>query len=394
MLKWYSIMLLGAVVGGWFAYPFAYPALMEAAARGGIPEIDWSQFKPGSLLSSGEDTDGGSDEKSSAERVAAGDFRFRAVVMIEGSDHPATGCIIKKDDVFYIVTSQHALAGNRKLKITDSSGREFRGKRMLAAKTADVALIEIDSPPDGLAAMSVAEDVARVAKVDDKVLIPGDGKGLGVLEVGVGQLTAIESVILSANFDMRPALRGAPIFHSPTRSVIGIIAEATESSMPGNVKGVRGRGSNSRPLKVAIRYFGHRLDTIKQWDALDWSRFQLTTTAIVEAREELEMVSRFVEGFAGYGELEELKEAELRATEVLANPRLSQNDRQRAVGELLRIARSIVSRRMAPLLKPGLYYIHLEDVKELKALADKINAEIIRTESNIDDFGRQRGFNI
>ena len=394
MFKWYVIMLLGAVVGGWFAYPFAHPVLVEVAESGAVPEMDWNKLKPGSLLDPGKNSPTPSTVGKTTQPIAPGDYRFGAVVMIEGNDHPATGCIIRRDGVFYIVTSQHALAGNRKLKITDSKGTEFRGKKMVAAKTADVVLIEIDSAPDDLVAMPVAENVDGVAKVDDKLLIPGDGKGLGAIEVGVGQLTAIEPVVLVANLDIYPSLRGAPIFHAQSRSMIGIIAEATEASMGSEVKGVRARRSSSKRGVVVNRYFGHRLDTIEQWEVLDWSLFQLTSTAIVDAREDLEKVSRFVSGNAGNETLPELKEAEMRATEVLANPTLSQRDRQKAVGELLRIARFIVSRRMDPLLKSNLYYIHRQDVRELTALSDGIKAEITRTESNVEDFGRQRGFKL
>ncbi|MDA0812509.1 MAG: hypothetical protein O3C21_09010 [Verrucomicrobia bacterium] len=394
MFKWYVIMLLGAVISGWFAYPFAHPVLVKVADSGGVPGMDWNRLKPGSLLDPGENAPTPSTVEQVTQPVPPGDYRFGAVVMIEGSNHPATGCIIKRDGVFYIVTSQHALAGNRKLKIMDGKGTEFRGKKVMAAKTADVVLIEIESPPDGLIAMPVAESVDSVAKVDDKLLIPGDGKGLGAIEVGIGQLTAIEPVVLVANLDIYTGLRGAPMFHTQSGSMIGIIAEATEASMGSDAKGVRARRSTIKRGEAATLYFGHRLDTIKQWELLDWSRFQLTSTAIVDAREELEKVSRFVSGNAGNETPEELKEAEMRATEVLANPRLSQRDRQKAVGELLRIARSIVSRRMDPLLKSNLYYIHLQDVRELIALSDEIKAEITRTESNVEDFGRQRGLKL
>lgn len=393
MFKWYVIVLLASIIGGWIAYPVTYPLIIDGVKRGSLAEIDWSKFEPGSLSPDTENStrDGGSREEV-MQTVAPEDNRFDAVVMIDGNQHQATGCIVMRQDNYYIVTSQHALAGNQKLTVSDGRGRALRGKKMLAAQTGDVVMIEIESPPEGIASMAIAQDVDGVTRAGDEILIAGDGRAIGIVELEAGKLMSVEPEVLEVEVRVYPGLRGAPLYHPKSRSLLGVLAESYEGSIDGNARGTIGGASVDPGAALSVRYFGQRLDTITQWEALDWQSFQAASTAAANAREELNQLACFVSGRPGYSALKDLKTAETQTNQMLANPSLSQRDREKAVEELLRIARSISSRNLNILKKSKIYYIHRQDMKELAAIAEKINTTITHAERNVEDFGRERGF--
>ena len=394
-LKWYVIILLGTTVGGWFAYPYAYPVIAETIKRGNLPKIDWDRLKPGSLAP-GYESSGGYEEVGLTsggkrmKKLAPNDRRFDGVVMIEGSAHRSTGFIIKPEDTYFIVTSQHALAGNRKLTIRDAKGRTLRGKNMRAAMLEDIVMMEIDSPPAGLPFFRVASDVDRTAKLQDEIMIAGDGEGTGVVKLTVGRLQAIESVILEVNNDILSALRGGPLFHPGSGTVIGVLAEATKSSMGAAVRGVPGRSSDGTSTE-GILYFGHRIDKIDKWQPLDWSDFHEASVAAQRAKSELQMVAAFLSGDGGYSRLKELKVAEEKAAMTLANRSLSKRDRQKAVEELLRVARSIAERRVLQLKNTKMYFIHRQDMKDLKALAKQVKDDLTLAEEEGEGFVKRHG---
>lgn len=391
MSRWYAIILVAAVVGGWIAYPSLYPFLAETARLGRLPAIDWNRLKPGALVSGGTAAERGA-EWPRLEKVAITDHRFDAVVIIEGNAKRGTGFIIKRDGVPCIVTSQHALAGNSKLVIRDTAGRGFKGGRMFAARDADVAMIEIEAPEPGLPSLAVAGDVAGMVRPGEEILLAGDAQGTGVIKLSPGKVQAIEPVFVAITNTVYSGLRGAPLYHPDSRSVIGVLAEAPESPLRN-----RNRGSlvhrSERPAAAGppSRFFGHRLDTITEWEALDWGDFQEATAAAEQGRNELEMVFHFVSGRRGYGSLRELKAAEEKARMRLANRTLSQRDRQKTVEELLRLARSVVDRRLALLNRMRLSHIHREDLKELGALAEEIRKEIAVAEQDCESFAHRLG---
>ncbi|MGK0188535.1 MAG: hypothetical protein ACI9R3_004346 [Verrucomicrobiales bacterium] len=400
MFKWYVIFLVSSVMSGWFSYPFTYPIITETVSRGELPQIDWSKLKPGSLSIVGDDdaSSGGTSIRGSRP-IESGDHRFDAVVMITGNRHQATGCVIKREGSYFILTSQHALEGNQKLTIMDAKGQEYRGKKILAAKSADVALIEIDSPKGNLATLQLATEVHKIAKPNDSLLVPGDGRSLNVIELGLGALIAIDPALLEIDIDAYPSLRGAPLYHSESGSVIGILAEASVAAM-GKRKnsssapiGIMGRGAYSRDEADSVLYFGQRMDASFQWEPLDWSDFQTASSVVDLARKDLHQILQFVSGEQGYAGLTEIKEEEKRAREMLANPTLSKKDRLKAVAEIVRIAGGLTSRRLNTLIKAKRYYIHRQDMTELKGIVDEIKKKIIEVESDVELFGRRIGLN-
>lgn len=411
MLKWYALVLIGAAIGGWLLYPFAYPAVTKVVASGELPKIDWSRLKPASLamlkegpVSSVEeypDSTISAPPKAVLPKripIASGDRRFDPVVMIEGSGHRATGCIIKRGESFYILTSQHALEGNPRLKVTDSAGREFRGRKIIAAQNADVAMIEIESPPADLAHMQVAQNVEAIAKLQDKLLIAGDSSSDGVLEMERGKLRAIDSSVLDIEAKIYPGLRGAPIFHPESRAMIGIVAEVGEGTMEemrktlkADVSGVIGDAVLSPELTVSVYYIGQRIDTIDRWELLDWSDFQSAAATIKEARIQLDQILRFLSGDSGYWGIPELQKAEREVRQLLIDPTRSQSDRLNAVEDIIQVAQSMTSRLSQDLKKAKYYHIHKRDFVELMRIVKEIGSVAKEANDDLEGFGRQFG---
>ena len=120
------------------------------------------------------------------------------------------------------------------------------------------------APPEALEIMTALE---ATAKIDDPVVVLGNSGGGGVITSLAGKIIGIGPDRIEVSAEFIPGNSGSPIIHVPTGKVIGIATYLTrryEAFASGDAKA----GA------VVVRRFGYRLDSVKQWQPLNWAAFQ------------------------------------------------------------------------------------------------------------------------
>ena len=340
MKKWYCVLLLAGLVGGWAIYPHVYPAMVALISGGAF---SW-----------GDRTD----------------TRYQAVVTIEGDRSRGTGFVTKSKGTFYILTNQHVLAGNSKLTVSDSAGRELKGGNIIAARSADLAMIEIENPRRDQPFMKLAAQPEQIASIGDAVVIPGDRHGVGVITECNGTILEVGPRRIEVNAPLRSGNNGSPIFHLNSRTALGVLTKARTLTLDEiNWESLQLRNAS---FKSEIRYLGHRVDTINGWRKLDWSDFQADSKSVATAWKELETLHRYTFRLFSAevaAEFDELSMAHSEVVHSLRRDRASRQDKRRALKNLVRTMRFFASRRIRHLETRKLHYIHEKELKHLKSFA-------------------------
>lgn len=135
--------------------------------------------------SSGSDSGSGSGSTTQAAPMAAGDLQddyqkvikdvLPSVVQIDASDSLGSGVVY--DDKGHIVTNAHVVGDERNFKVTTATGKEALGAKLVAAyPEQDLAVVKLDSVPDGLKAAKLGDSAK--AEVGQIVLAMGSPLGL------------------------------------------------------------------------------------------------------------------------------------------------------------------------------------------------------------------------
>jgi len=192
---------------------------------------------------------------------------LKALVIIKGDYSAGSGFITKMHNLYFVVTNEHVLSGNKEFTITDMDGNKLPTNGPIYGATGyDVAILKI---PDSLGKnyLQILDDPQTNAKTGDAVTVPGNSLGAGVPTQVNGELTAIGPELVEVSAQLVHGLSGSPIIDRPSGKVIGLatmsITYKFDTTNPG--------------ISTETRWFGYRVDNInpdKGWVKIDWARFR------------------------------------------------------------------------------------------------------------------------
>ena len=374
MLKWYVILLVIAVLGGWTLYPVAYPAMTGYLVDGKMPELEWDRLKPGSMFSASSSNKSG----SKAVPVPKGDQRFKSVVIIEGDHSRGTGFVVKPKDTYFVMTTQSLLAGNRKLAIHEGNGDALRGTTMLAAKNANLAMISIDQPPVGLGYFETPKAVDTVVAVSEEIIVAGDTTGTGNLKLVHGKLTGLLPNALQVNHRLFPALEGAPFYHSRTGNIIGVVASKGDLQISRDLQDSLPSRRASATLKKD--FFAQRVDAAGGWVSLDWSDFQSQHQEIEAAWSEVSAIFDYLFG-RQMDPPDILKKEVEEAQAAMLHKTLSRKDKLKTLEDVLRVAEHKVKQPLKKLKRGKNYhFVHLQRIRDVEMVVDRVDDALSNSE--------------
>ena len=207
--------------------------------------------------------------------------QINSLVLIEGDKGRGSGFIAKLHGQYFIVTNQHVLSGNTKFTITGMDGTVYPTKGPLyGAVDYDIAILKI---PPAKYALEVMDDPLTATKPGDAVIVPGNADGAGVISQIHGMVLGAGPKLVEVDAKFVHGNSGSPIIHMASGTVIGVATYATKLA-PDDLKTASG-------IKQ-IRWFGYRLDNIKQWETIDWDRF-------MEEGEALDRIKSVTDGLIG-----------------------------------------------------------------------------------------------
>lgn len=297
--------------------------------------------------------------------------QLSAVVTISGKSGSGTGffCKIKGRD--FVVTNQHVIAGNPQGTFKTQAGEKVVMRKIYATKSADIALLEAVNTPKSVTPLELLDRPETEATKNDLVVIPGNSKGGGVITETPGKLVAIGPHKIEVDNPVYPGNSGSPMIHMKTGKVIGVLTSAELISLSAFDKA--SFLNKQSAIKSEIRYFGHRVDTVKQWKMIKWSYFQENDKIVSGARAELNCLAAYYTGSSTiWKKFKNLHVANNRAQTILDSRKYSEANKIQAMRRLIRDFDSYTRLAQKRADQRELTYIHLEKVKTNKAIAKSL----------------------
>jgi hypothetical protein len=138
----------------------------------------------------------------------------------------------------------------------DRSTLQFKPGPALLAVGHDLIFMELQPGNNGI---SLVESFEGTVTVNDPIAVYGNTGGGDVATAINGKVAGIGPDRVEISAEIEHGNSGSPIIHMPSGRVIGVVTYVTKDDLLSGEK--------------KIRRFGYRLDTVKQWETVDWTRF-------------------------------------------------------------------------------------------------------------------------
>jgi hypothetical protein len=226
---------------------YAGCALLSLAAVLAAPAATTSADKPKPVAPAADNA-----------KAPGADSDYRAsLVLVEGKSGKGSAFIMQMKGHKYLVTNAHVLAGIRDAHFKPLDNTALKLVQAMIAVGHDIVMLTV---LDGGTGIPAADSVETEVAMDDTVVVPGNAGGQGVVNLVKGAIIGIGPDRIEVSAPIEPGSSGSPIIHVNSGKVIGIATYLIEFS-------------DRRSKEKKVRRFGYRLDSVRQWQAIDWGRF-------------------------------------------------------------------------------------------------------------------------
>jgi len=178
------------------------------------------------------------------------------LVFFEGRSGMGSGFITDIKGRKFLITNAHVLAAIK------AATFKLLDRTVVRVGAASVAmghdLIALTVVEGGTAIPTVAS-LDKEAQIGDTVVVLGNAEGAGVVNLLEGKLTGIGPDRVEVDAPFVPGNSGSPIIHVQSGKVIGVATYVMVKKIG--------------PREEKVRRFGFRLDSVQQWQSIDWKRF-------------------------------------------------------------------------------------------------------------------------
>ncbi len=203
-----------------------------------------------------------------------------AMVIITGDKGSGTGFFAKIKDNVFLVTNMHVISGQTSIKAKSMDGTDVQIAGIFGAHDADIALLKLTTVP--AAFFDTEESVNTANKTGDTILVPGNSLGGGTILQTEGKIVAIGPVKIEHDAPTFHGNSGSPILSTANWKVLGVDTESVTVSMSDKSDSSSAQNSGSQ-IKSSVRLFGYRLDSVSQWEAIEWARFAQQSKKLEDA---------------------------------------------------------------------------------------------------------------
>ena len=357
--------------------PSAAPATADTAPPQSLMQTVGKFFGFGGTAQRETKTESKPDEKT-PDAPGGGEFMQQhrsALVVVRDRGSAGSGFIANAGGHPWMFTNIHVAAGMPQPQFTRLDGQRITPGTGEAAVGFDAIRFALPQPP--AQALDILNDVDANAKIGDKIVVLGNSGGGGVVTSLPGELVGIGPDRIEVTAEFIPGNSGSPIIHVPSGKIIGIAtyltrryeAFASAAAKPGATPDKNGGA-------VVVRRFGYRLDTIQQWQPVNWRAFQ------AEAREIEQIATLTGDVFDFIGALRSKKQPQF-ATSTLRRPaeiwvaairreHLSEVDREQATRGFLGSLRSLVQADVVSADSHFRYAYFREQLREEREVRDRL----------------------
>jgi hypothetical protein len=180
------------------------------------------------------------------------------IVLIKGKAGSGSGFIAEMKGHKFLVSNAHVLASIRAPSFTllDRTPLKLRPGAASVAVGHDLVVFEV---LEGGTGMSILGSVDKDTAVGDAIAVLGNPGSGDVVTVLKGELLGIGPTRIEISAQIERGNSGSPIIQLASGKVIGVATFAVADELLSG--------------KKKVRRFGYRLDSVKQWQAIDWVRF-------------------------------------------------------------------------------------------------------------------------
>lgn len=237
-------------------------------------------------------------------------LQMESIVLVEGEEGVGSGFVARIRDVDFVVTNQHVIGGNEKLRITTLRGLPIKVGSIFGAVGRDIAILRIEGE-NTVPALKIADDPVKTIKLGDKVAVVGNRRGGGVATQVSGVVRGIGPDKIEVDAPFQPGNSGSPIVHVPTGEVIGLATYSLTRKLDAldGPAGANSSKSSDKEPATEQRWFGHRADGIAKWEAVDLAKWRAQAKRVESFASDSEAIY-----YAMYG----------RFKEASSNPRVRQ----------------------------------------------------------------------
>lgn len=307
-----------------------------------------------------------------AAPMAPGDLVQRhrdAFIVIKGGEGHGSGFLCQLGGKTWLLTNNHVMAGLQQPQFTQLNGTRVAVGGADSATGYDLMRLALTQPTS--APLEAISSLEANVQINDDVVVLGNTGGGGVVTSLEGKLLGIGPDRVEVSSEFIPGNSGSPIVHVKTGKVIGIATYLTKryEEFAGPVRG-------SKTGEVVVRRYGYRLDTVKQWEPVNWNVFHAEAT-------QLQRISLLTgDVFDFLGALREKRDPQF-STETLRRPatewfakvgrnRLSEADRRSATQSFLASLRSMVRADVIAAESSLRYTFFRDELKKEREIRDRL----------------------
>lgn len=241
-----------------------------------------------------------SEESAFSENEAV-----ESLLIIEGMGSVGTGFLAEIKGKVLAVTNLHVISGfgdpkNPSVSIKTVQNEKLKIENVFGAEDHDIALIQFsNSDAFRNRALPFKPDIQKFVKSSDKIQVPGNSKGGGVVLWTPGEIKGIGATEIEHTAPTYSGNSGSPIIHLETGLVIGVHTWAMLNPIKDHLERALRENPDSA-ISGDTRHFAFRLDTPRNWYSIDLREFQKQAVQLREWEEERQLVVGFIRSFLGY----------------------------------------------------------------------------------------------
>ena len=360
-----------------------------------------SKVSPAPPTEEARPTGNGSPESAKAQNISkqkaeAEDLPqevLDAMVVIKGKEGSGSGFVCSFEGRNYIVTNQHVISGLTNARFQTRAGVTLQPVNWQVATDVDLVIMEVQGLSSEVKPLELLGDLSKQVSQGDKVTIPGNSEGHGVVTQTHGQLLAIGGQRVETDCPVYPGNSGSPIIHRETGKVIGVLTEAERLIFDEFTK--HSFRDKKSAIKSEVRYFGYRIDTVASWRPIAASALNTERSLLDLSRRELGWIADLFTGASdAYKEFKELHVARNEALEAFNRKDLALSELERAQKRFLWKLDGLIKKAVQRVPKVQLVFIHQEKAESVKALAANlaIGVEIVERDDALTVELIKRGF--
>jgi hypothetical protein len=186
-----------------------------------------------------------------------------SLVFVTGANSLGSAFIASMGNGNFLVTNVHVAAGAPGAELRKLDGSLIPSGSPSMACGEDIFCMSV---PAGGKPLPVMTQVESNAAIGDAVVVLGNSDGAGVLGAITGKIVGIGPKLVEVDAPFIPGNSGSPIIHLKTGKVIGVATYATIRQYDAT--------THLKMRNPQVRHFGYRLDSVKQWQPVNWHAFQ------------------------------------------------------------------------------------------------------------------------